>query len=109
LPDLSHRDQKRKQGVTKTGGNKEKAMPKQVICAAIVAITAASLALPLMSMAQAHQRAEGTLINRHWAYDYSAPYWTQRSPNPRVRNPAAYHGLFTLPEFDPYYHGSNGG
>ena len=84
-------------------------MPKQVICAAIAAIIAASLSLPLISMAQAHQRAEGAPINRHWAYDYSAPYWTQQSPNPRLRNPAAYHGYFMLPEFDPYYHGSNGG
>ena len=85
-------------------------MPKQVIwlCAARAAITAASLSLPLMSMAQAHQRAEGTLMDRHWAYNYSAPYWTP-PPNPGVRNPAAYHGYFTLPEFDPYYHGSNGG
>jgi hypothetical protein len=86
-------------------------MQKAVIWlfAAIAAITAGSLSLPLVSMAQAHYRAEGSLMNRHWAYGYSAPYRTQPPPNPTVRNPAAYHGHFTLPEFDPYYHGSNGG
>jgi hypothetical protein len=81
-------------------------MRKQVLwlCAATAAIAAGSL-----SMAQAHQWPQGTLMHRHWAYDYSVPYWTQQPPDPTVRNPAAYHGHFALPEFDPAYHGSNGG
>ena len=85
-------------------------MRKQVIwlCAVTVAIAAGSLSLPLMSMAHAHQRAQVTLTNGHRAYNYSAPYWTRQPPS-LVRNPAAYHGHFTLPEFDRDYHGSNGG
>jgi hypothetical protein len=111
LLDGSHRDQKLKQGVTEEVAPKETAMQKQVdwLCAAMAAIVAVSLSLPLMSMAQAQQRAEGTLMNRHWGYNYSAPYWAQQPLNPTVRNPAAYHGHFALPEFDPNYHGSNGG
>jgi hypothetical protein len=108
LLDVSHGDQKLKQSVTEEAAPKETAMRKQVdwLCAAMAAIVAVSLSLPLMSTAQAQQRAEGTLMNR---YNYSAPYWAQQPLNPRVRNPAAYHGHFALPEFDPYYHGSNGG
>ena len=79
------------------------------LCAAIAAIATASLSLPMMSIAQAHQRREETSINRHWGYNYSEPYWAQQPLNPTARNPAAYHGHFTLPEFDPQYHGSNGG
>ena len=86
-------------------------MQKQVIwlCAAIAAIAAGALSPPLMSMAQAQQRAEGTLLNRHWGYNYSERRWVQRPLSPTTRNPAAYHGYFTLPEADPDYHGSNGG
>ena len=31
------------------------------------------------------------------------------APNRAIRNESAWHGHFTLPEFDPQYHGSNGG
>jgi hypothetical protein len=110
LFDANRRNQ-RKKNITEEAAPKERAMQKQVIwlCAAIAAIAAGSLFLPLMSMVQAQQRAEGTLMNRHWGYNYSAPYWTQQPLNPTVRNPAAYHGHFALPEFDPNYHGSTGG
>jgi hypothetical protein len=77
--------------------------------AAIAAIVAGSISLPMMSMVQAHQRSAATLINLHRAgYNYDHR-WSVREVNPPPRNPAAYHGHFTLPEFDPNYHGSNGG
>ena len=75
--------------------------------AAIAAIAAGSISLPMMSIAQALQRP--TLINLHRAgYDYDSR-WSERGGYRPPRNPAAYHGHFTLPEFDPNYHGSNGG
>jgi hypothetical protein len=80
------------------------------LCAAMAVIVAGALSPPMMSMAQAHERAEGALFNRDRGYNYSGPYWAQKPPpNRSARNPAAYHGYFTLPEFDPEYHGSNGG
>ena len=79
------------------------------LCAAVAVIVAGALYLPMMSMAQAHQGAKRALLNRQWGYAYSEPYWAQKPPSRSARNPAAYHGYFTLPEFDPEYHGSNGG
>jgi hypothetical protein len=74
---------------------------------AIAAIAAGSISLTMMSIAQAHQRP--TLINLHRAgYDYDHR-WSAREVYRPPRNPAAYHGHFTLPEFQPDYHGSNGG
>jgi hypothetical protein len=77
--------------------------------AAIAAIAIGSISLPMMSVAQAHQASEVMLINQQRAgYDYEHR-WSERELRRPTRNPAAYHGHFTLPEFDPEYHGSNGG
>ena len=86
-------------------------MRKQVVWlgAAMAVILAGALSPPMLSIAQAHQSAERALLDRHWGYNYSEPYGAQNPPNRSARNPAAYHGYFTLPEFDPEYHGSNGG
>jgi hypothetical protein len=77
--------------------------------AAIAAIAAGSISLPMMSIAQAQQRPETKLLNLHRAgYNYDHG-WSEREVYRPPRNPAAYHGHFTLPEFDSDYHGSNGG
>jgi hypothetical protein len=75
--------------------------------AAIAAIAAGSISLPMMSIAQAHQRPTLIKVHRN-GYDYDLR-WSEREVYHPPRNPAAYHGHFTLPEFDPDYHGSNGG
>jgi hypothetical protein len=85
-------------------------MHKQVIwfCgAAIAAIVAGSMSLPVVSVAQAQPRAEAPFLSQHRAGYDDEHYWSE--PNRPTRNPAAYHGYFTSPEFDPQYHGSNGG
>jgi len=87
-------------------------MQKHVISlrgAAIAALAAGSISLPMVSAAQAHQPAGAMPINQQRAgYDY-VHRWSERGDSRPTRNPAAYHGHFTLPEFDPDYHGSNGG
>jgi hypothetical protein len=75
--------------------------------AAIAALAAGSISLTMTPIAQADQRP--TLINLHRAgYNYDHR-WSEREIYRPPRNPAAYHGHFTLPEFQPDYHGSNGG
>ncbi len=86
--------------------------------AAIVAVAAASLSLPLMSTAQAGQDGKETpaarmplkkqLAKRNI---HNTTYNTTRTPATMTPNvdDSAYHGHFTLPEFAPDYHGSNGG
>jgi hypothetical protein len=86
-------------------------MQKQVIWlrgAAMAAIAAGLISLPMMPVAQAQQRGP-TLISQHRAgYNYER-HWSAGELNRSQRNPAAYHGHFSLQEFDPQYHGSNGG
>jgi len=86
-------------------------MQEQVIClrgAAMAAIAAGLISLPMMSVAPA-QQCRPTQIDQHRAgYNYER-HWSAGELNRSQRNPAAYHGHFTLPEFDPEYHGSNGG
>ena len=82
-------------------------MHKQVIRLSGAAIAAIVTGLPMVSVARAQPRAEATLLSQHPAgYNYER-YWAE--PNRPTRNPVAYHGYFTAPEFDPQYHGSNGG
>jgi hypothetical protein len=104
--------QRRTISVTEEGGTKGGAMQMHVIWlrgAAIAALAAGSISLPMMSIAQAQQRPEATPVKLHRAgynYDYR---WSEREVYHPPRNPAAYHGHFALPEFTPDYHGSNGG
>jgi hypothetical protein len=65
------------------------------------------ISLSMMSIAQAYQRP--ILINLHRAGYHYEHRWSGSVVYRPPRNPAAYHGHFTLPEFDPDYHGSNGG
>jgi hypothetical protein len=87
-------------------------MQKHVIClrgAAIATIAAGLISLPMMSVGRAHQRPEAMPIDQHWAGYAYEHHWSERELSRPARNPAAYHGHFALPEFQPEYHGSNGG
>jgi len=81
----------------------------------IATIAAVVLSLPLMSMAQAGQSGKGTLADgtplRKQLASHKGIYNTTRTPStmiPKVDD-SAYRGHYTLPEFAPDYHGSNGG
>lgn len=100
-------------------------MPKRATSlrrVAIAAIAAASLVLPLMSVAQAQQGGEGSPaagmpLKKHRAraahkelYNSTRdPYMMQRGTGGWTPNAdPSFHDYSTFPEGDPNYHGSNG-
>jgi hypothetical protein len=81
----------------------------------IVAIAVTLLSLSVMSLAQAGQdgketRAAGMSVEKQ-SVVHREIYNTTRMPSTMTpkADDSAYHGNFTLPEFAPDYHGSNGG
>jgi hypothetical protein len=81
----------------------------------IAAIAVISLSLPLVSMAQSVQSGKETRSARvpvkRSPASYKDIYNTTQTPFKMTRrvDDSAYRGSFTLPEFGPDYHGSNGG
>jgi len=75
----------------------------------IATIAAVVLSLPLMSMAQAGQSGKGTPADgtplRKQLASHKGIYNTTRTPSTMTPK----RGHYTLPEFAPDYHGSNGG
>jgi len=74
-------------------------------CAAIVLIAAASLSLPLTSVAQAQQRSEHPRAARLRASPYAAQWNTYNA----ARDHTAFHGHFIDPWNDPRSNDANGG
>ncbi len=81
----------------------------------LAAIAVLSLSLPLASMAQSAEsgkqtQSAGGPVKRSPAQHKDIYNATQMpfQMTPRVDD-SAYHRSFTLPEFEPDYHGSNGG
>ena len=69
----------------------------------IAAIAVALFSLPVISVAHAKQGGKNTSVA------YKAIYNTTSTISRPRADDSAYHGHFTLPEFSPDYHGSNGG